>query len=71
MASSHSRIARIARSVRRTWNELDYAQRRMFEIRTGVRIDPGRSQAKIAELERLYRSHPPRTHSRMRDLHQN
>jgi hypothetical protein len=56
MASSHSRIARIARSVRRTWNELDYAQRRMFEIQTGLRT---RDQ-ELAAQERHYTYKPRR-----------
>ena len=47
------------RSVNRArviWSELDYAQQRMFEIQTGLRV---RNRSEIADLERLYayRSH--------------
>jgi hypothetical protein len=52
---TNSRATRIARRVRRTWAELDYAQRRMFELRTGVSArGQRRSTARIEELERLY-----------------
>jgi hypothetical protein len=41
--------------VRRVWAELDYAQQRLFEIRTGVPVT-GRSRAAAspAELEALH-----------------
>jgi hypothetical protein len=35
-------IARLKRRIGRAkaiWSELDYAQRRMFEIRTGIEVD--------------------------------
>ena len=38
--------------VRRVWAELDYAQRRLFEIRTGVPVLARSRQ--IDELEALY-----------------
>jgi hypothetical protein len=51
-----SRPIRIARRVRRIWAELEYAQRRLFELRTGVSAEPRRrSQVSVEELERLYR----------------
>jgi hypothetical protein len=34
------------------WSELDYAQRRMFEIQTGLRAQ--RPHHEIADLQRLY-----------------
>ena len=36
MTATLSRASRIVRRFRRTWAEMDYAQRRMIEIRTGV-----------------------------------
>jgi hypothetical protein len=57
MKTATSRIKRVARRVKRIWSELDYAQRRMFEMRTGV---PARAQRRprisrsVDELERLY-----------------
>ncbi len=35
-ASTSTFISRLGVRVRKTYQELDYAQRRMFEIRTGV-----------------------------------
>jgi hypothetical protein len=31
----HSRLAAVRARIERVWSELDYANRRMFEIRTG------------------------------------
>jgi hypothetical protein len=48
----------IATRVRRVWNELDYAQRRMFEIRTGVDVtgpSRRRDEHHLEMLEDLYR----------------
>ena len=49
------RTRRLARRVHRTWNELAYAQRRMFEIRTG--LPPAEPSFSISadELERRFR----------------
>lgn len=53
--STNSRAARIARRLRRTWGDMDYAQRRMFELRTGVSARPSRrSKISVEDLERLY-----------------
>jgi hypothetical protein len=45
--------------IRRVWNELDYAQRRLLEIRTGLPLSGPVSQRRddhqIAMLEELYR----------------
>ena len=44
--------------IRRSLSEMDYAQRRMFEIRTGLpatSIDSVRDKAMIAELEAHWR----------------
>jgi hypothetical protein len=52
---SHRTITRF----RRIWNELDYSQRRLFEIRTGVAVTgPSRrrrDEHQIQLLEDLYR----------------
>jgi hypothetical protein len=45
--------------VRRIWNELDYSQRRLFELRTGIPVTgPAgrrRDDHEIVMLEDLYR----------------
>jgi hypothetical protein len=50
-----SRIIRIARQVKHIWDELDYAQRRLFEIRTGIPCtshgERGCARAEVVELE--------------------
>jgi len=57
MTFTTSRIKRTARRLQRIWSELDYAQRRSFEMRTGVPAG-ARRRATISrtvdELERLY-----------------
>ena len=51
-------IRRRIRRVKAIWAELDYAQRRLFEIRTGVPIDDlqrrRNTRRAITELEALY-----------------
>ncbi|HTX31945.1 MAG TPA: hypothetical protein VMD09_11195 [Solirubrobacteraceae bacterium] len=50
-----SRIADVLGRVEAAWADMNHAQRRLFEIRTG--IDPGgrsRPNRTIAELEALY-----------------
>lgn len=51
--------------VRRIWNELDYSQRRLFELQTGIRATgPSalrrRDDHQIELLEELYRRSPRR-----------
>lgn len=44
------------RRVRRIWGELDYAQRRLFEIRTGIALTPkagGEARVQVRELEAM------------------
>jgi BMFP domain-containing protein YqiC len=58
-----SRIIRITRQVKRVWGELDYAQRRSFEITTGIPVTPRGTEAiartEISELEAaLAQPHP-------------
>lgn len=51
------RAKRAIRRIKQVWSELGYAQRRLFEIRTGVPV-PARQRPEIIrsleELERLY-----------------
>jgi hypothetical protein len=52
------RFRRTIKRLRRTWSELDYAQRRLMEIRTGLELSSGRDRRQlattVAELEQLY-----------------
>ncbi|HEY1565475.1 MAG TPA: hypothetical protein VGF68_00595 [Solirubrobacteraceae bacterium] len=51
-------ITTLAQRIRRSLAEMDYASRRVFEIRTGVpavRLDDARDKALIAELEAHFR----------------
>jgi hypothetical protein len=42
-------IIRIARLVKDVWEELEYADRRMLEIRTGIQLgDPPRRRRRIS-----------------------
>jgi hypothetical protein len=52
--SATSRIKRAARRAKRLWAELDYAQRRVFEMRTGVPLTRPNISRSVDELERLY-----------------
>jgi hypothetical protein len=53
------RLTTLKQRIRRSVSEMDYAQRRMFEIRTGLPatsgIDRVRDKAMIAELEAHWR----------------
>jgi hypothetical protein len=52
-----SRTKRVIRRIKQVWDELGYAQRRMFEIRTGVPVRPNerpKISRSVEELERLY-----------------
>lgn len=53
-----SAVRQTIKRIRRTWSELDYAQRRLMEIRTGLELtkpDERRDVATTAEeLEQLY-----------------
>jgi hypothetical protein len=40
-----SRLAAVRARVKRIWSELDYANRRMFEIRTGAHFIEGQEKA--------------------------
>ncbi|HUA47634.1 MAG TPA: hypothetical protein VMA77_20525 [Solirubrobacteraceae bacterium] len=57
MTSATSKTRRVIGRVRRVWAELGYAQRRLFEIRTGIPARPERRpriSRSVDELERLY-----------------
>lgn len=47
------RVRRTAHRIKAIWSELDYAQRRLFEIRTGIDIER-RGKRSQAELDDLY-----------------
>ena len=53
------RLTTITQRIRRSLAEMDYAQRRSFEIRTGVpvtgRVESARDKALIAQLEAHFR----------------
>jgi BMFP domain-containing protein YqiC len=53
------RLTTLKHRIRRSLAEMDYAQRRMFEIRTGMpvshSIERARDKAMIAELEAHWR----------------
>jgi hypothetical protein len=53
------RLTTLKHRIRRTWAEMDYAQRRSFEIRTGQpaahSVERARDKALIAELEAHWR----------------
>jgi hypothetical protein len=55
MTRSGTRIRRTVNHIHRTWTELSYAQRRMFEIRTGLPPAGPRFSVSADELERHYR----------------
>ncbi len=57
---THPRVKQVIGRIHETWSELDRAQRRLFEIRTGVPVvnrDVSHS-ARIDELEALYALEP-------------
>jgi hypothetical protein len=58
-----SRLRRIFSRVTQTWTELDYAQRRLLEIRTGIpNLTPPkrpRISRRVSELEALYALEEP------------
>jgi hypothetical protein len=57
--ASASRTGRTIQRAKELWSELDYAQRRMLEIRTGVPFitpeERRRSRLRVNQLEHLYR----------------
>jgi hypothetical protein len=51
-----SRVRQMASTVRRVWRELDYAQRRLFELQTQLPDERlgGRALAEVRALESLW-----------------
>ncbi len=48
-------VSRSITRIKEVWRELDYAQRRSLELRTGLSLDrPVRDARSIQELESLY-----------------
>lgn len=66
--TKQTRAGRITGRIGSVLAELDYAQRRLLEIRTGVPMfGPGRRQrvaSTVDELEALYADNDPRLSSR-------
>ena len=62
MTTTKSRAIRMARGFKRAWRDMDYAQRRMLEIRLGMPLEEVRvrepARAQINELESLFRRSP-------------
>jgi hypothetical protein len=58
MTANRSRLRRFAARVKRLYRELEYAQRRVFELRTGVSYQrlarPTLPGLTIEELEAIY-----------------
>ena len=50
-----SRASHTIRRIKQSWAEMDYAQRRLFEVRTGIPVTPEATRAQ-ARAE----SHKPR-----------
>jgi hypothetical protein len=49
-----ARVGGMIERVRRSWTEIEYAQRRMFELRTGIVLPATRRGTHVEELEALY-----------------
>lgn len=57
LTSATSKTGRVVKRLKALWGELDYAQRRSFELQTGVSAGSGRRRRisrSVDELERLY-----------------
>lgn len=51
-AQRRQRLAAIRARVKRTWSELGYANRRMFDIRTGQRFIAGEKDSPARAVQR-------------------
>ena len=49
-------VRSLATRVRRTWSELDYAQRRVFELQTGIAVTGSRGGRDHGRPERRPRA---------------
>lgn len=58
-----SRASHTIRRIKKNWAELDYAQRRLFEMQTGIPMTPegerARARADSHELELLFTHRHP------------
>lgn len=57
LSTATSRTKRAFRRLKRLWMEMEYAQRRSFELRTGVPVGADRGPKicrTVDELERLF-----------------
>ncbi len=63
-----SHVSRALGRAKQIWSELDYTQRRLFELRTGIPSTTPEKRpslkARIDELERLYAHTDPRLSER-------
>lgn len=62
MTTTKTRATRVARGFKRVWRDMDYAQRRMLDIRLGMPLEELRARAparaRSHELEALLRRSP-------------
>ena len=68
-----SRVTRIIRRTKAVWDECDYSQRRLLEIRTGIPFTPegerALARAEVRELEAAFaRPHPQEERTPRRSL---
>jgi hypothetical protein len=50
-----TRLRNFRLRARRTWNDLDYVQRRLFEMQTGIPVTGGPRRVSRDPSTRLYR----------------
>jgi hypothetical protein len=69
MKRSPSHISRVIDRLRLAWADMDYAQRRLFEIQTGIPVagpQPRRHRRPtVEELEALYAIEQAEVHARL------
>ena len=62
MSTIKTLASRTIGGIKQTWGDMDYAQRRMLEIRLGIPLDEQRiaetSRADLESLETLWRTSP-------------
>lgn len=63
--TTRSHLRRTVARLKAAWWEMDHAQRRLFEIRTGVDVDP-RGKRSQAELKAYYAVPPAKRPLRRR-----
>ena len=50
-----ARLRNLALRARRTWSDLDYVQRRLFEMQTGIPVTGAPRRVRRDDSTRLYR----------------